>query len=328
MQSLPIVPFGKYKGRPITDLLNDTKYVEWCKQQEWFQKFPIVYNICVNQTITPNNPNAKTPEHNKMQNMFLENENIEKIVRFIFKTGFRYKKNIYCQDAMSEFEGEFNWDVIIRGLCYNKIQCNCIWDEMKDYDSCECKYENDDKHDYELPKIYIEIKPLVGDDYPCILRKMKLQKGLTEDNLSRIKKEKSHGLGPNKKFAFQFTEEERFDLDYLKRNPMAYTGTFVLLIKEYNSTNTPKDKLVEIFKQSGIMVIFTNELWDKTQIELATEHVEPLHLVKLSSTEEENKMLRENLQKAEEKIKQLEIEIMSFATKKQAKTINDYFQKK
>ena len=71
-QSLPVVPFGKYKGQPITNLLNDTKYLEWCKQQEWFQKFPIVYNICVNQTITTNNQSSKTPEHNKLQNLFLK----------------------------------------------------------------------------------------------------------------------------------------------------------------------------------------------------------------------------------------------------------------
>ena len=75
--SLPLVPFGKYKGQPITTLMNDTKYLEWCKQQEWFQKFPIVYNICVNQTITTNNSSSKTPEHNKLQNLFLENENVE-----------------------------------------------------------------------------------------------------------------------------------------------------------------------------------------------------------------------------------------------------------
>jgi uncharacterized protein (DUF3820 family) len=84
-QSLPLVPFGKYKGQPITTLLNDTKYLEWCKQQEWFQKFPIVYNICVNQTITSSNQNSKTPEHNKLQNLFLDNENVEKLLKIIFK---------------------------------------------------------------------------------------------------------------------------------------------------------------------------------------------------------------------------------------------------
>ena len=69
----------------ITTLLNDTKYLEWCKQQEWFQKFPIVYNICVNQTITSSNQNSKTPEHNKLQNLFLDNENVEKLLKIIFK---------------------------------------------------------------------------------------------------------------------------------------------------------------------------------------------------------------------------------------------------
>ena len=81
-QTLPLVPFGKYKGQPITTLMNDTKYLEWCKQQEWFQKFPIVYNICVNQTITTN-PNSKTPEHNKLQNMFLDDKNVEDGVKMI-----------------------------------------------------------------------------------------------------------------------------------------------------------------------------------------------------------------------------------------------------
>jgi hypothetical protein len=45
-----LVPFGKYKGQPISILLNDTEYLIWCKQQPWFQKFPMIYNIA-NRTI-------------------------------------------------------------------------------------------------------------------------------------------------------------------------------------------------------------------------------------------------------------------------------------
>ena len=119
-QSLPIVPFGKYKGQPITTLINDTKYLEWCKQQEWFQKFPIVYNICVNQTITSTNQNSKTPEHNKLQNLFLEKKNIEKFLRLIYKK-FKYRKNIPYLDASIEFEGSFNWDIIIKDLSFTKL---------------------------------------------------------------------------------------------------------------------------------------------------------------------------------------------------------------
>ena len=65
-----IVPFGKYKGQSIINLLNDKKYLEWCKNQEWFKKFTVVYNICVNQTIITNNKDEKTPEHNRIQNLF------------------------------------------------------------------------------------------------------------------------------------------------------------------------------------------------------------------------------------------------------------------
>jgi hypothetical protein len=85
MDILPLVPFGKYKGQPITTLMNDTKYLEWCKKQEWFQKFPIVYNICINQTLTTTDLHSKTPEHNKMQNMFLERNFNITFINYLYK---------------------------------------------------------------------------------------------------------------------------------------------------------------------------------------------------------------------------------------------------
>ena len=72
-ESIPLVPFGKYKGKPITDLIADTSYVDWCKKQDWFKNFPSVYNIVVHQTFQTNT-NSKTPEHNKIQNMFLKDD--------------------------------------------------------------------------------------------------------------------------------------------------------------------------------------------------------------------------------------------------------------
>jgi hypothetical protein len=47
-----------------------------------------------------------------------------------------------------------------------------------------------------------------------------------------------------------------------------------------------------------------------------------------NNLEEENKLLREKLLNAEEKIKQLEEEILSLKTQKQCKSIKDYFGKK
>ena len=114
---LSIVPFGKYKGQPITELLSDVKYVEWCKKQEWFQKYPVVYNICVNQTITQSSQNSKTPEHNKLQNMFLEDKNIDKLwflitQKYNMPLCDKNHKDLSLEGYNVEFEGMFNWDCI------------------------------------------------------------------------------------------------------------------------------------------------------------------------------------------------------------------------
>lgn len=32
------IGFGKYKGQPISVLLNDKPYLKWCQEQPWFQE--------------------------------------------------------------------------------------------------------------------------------------------------------------------------------------------------------------------------------------------------------------------------------------------------
>jgi hypothetical protein len=137
-QSLPIVTFGKYKGKPVTEFLADTSYVEWCKKQPgMLEKNPIIYNIVVNQQITSSNQNSKTPEHNKMQNLFLNTDNQNKLFKNTFKKeldDFENKLNNLINDedfikhfgkytkeklmtrlneGKVKFEDKYNWD-----LCY------------------------------------------------------------------------------------------------------------------------------------------------------------------------------------------------------------------
>ena len=135
--SLPIVPFGKYKNQPVTLLMADTKYLEWCKTQpELLQKFPFIFNICVNQTITTNNHPSKTPEHNKLQNMFLYENRKQQFINYIYKNYIETKTKLvklYNDDEFCryftkidinnikhsiykdkiEFEAKFNWDILI-----------------------------------------------------------------------------------------------------------------------------------------------------------------------------------------------------------------------
>jgi hypothetical protein len=134
-QTLPIVPFGKHKGQPITTLLNDTKYLEWCKQSGMLEKYPIIYNICVNQTITTTNENSKTPEHNKLQNLFLDKGNQHNLLLNVFKKRYGIIEDKlqllfadeefiswfgtnsipeYKLDKSSVmFEDKFNWDLTL-----------------------------------------------------------------------------------------------------------------------------------------------------------------------------------------------------------------------
>ena len=54
-----IVPFGKYKGRPIEAMAQDQKYVEWLTAQPWFrERFANIYTLIVNNFQEP----TETPQ--------------------------------------------------------------------------------------------------------------------------------------------------------------------------------------------------------------------------------------------------------------------------
>ena len=102
-QFLPIVPTGKYKDKSVLELLADKNYVEWFKQQSGFstsEKWKPIYNIVVNQTITTNNQSSKTPEHNRLQNLFLDKNNQFNLVKQTYKN----KYNICINKLQSLFE--------------------------------------------------------------------------------------------------------------------------------------------------------------------------------------------------------------------------------
>jgi hypothetical protein len=77
-----------------------------------------------------------------------------------------------------------------------------------------------------------EIKPILSDDYPCVLRKLKTQIELTNVD-------KGCFQGFNKKY--------------------------VLIIGSFTSTNTSVEQLISIFNQTGIKIVFINELVNKGQ---------------------------------------------------------------
>ena len=156
-----VVPFGKYRGRPVSAMMADKNYMEWLCNQSWFsQKCPKIYNVIVNNV----QQDVDTPEHNRMQADFLREEvrsalislwvicderhcvgidhDIEQIVK---KFPSKYSHWIASQEVIkTKTEVEFEkrgWDVI-------------IW----------CG---------RFSKLFVELKPEIGDDYPAILRQIK-----------------------------------------------------------------------------------------------------------------------------------------------------------
>lgn len=76
--SSDIVPFGKYKGRPVVDLIADRSYTDWLAAQPWFrERYATVYNLIVNTGGEPQD----TPEHNKMQARFLDHDTSLSLLR-------------------------------------------------------------------------------------------------------------------------------------------------------------------------------------------------------------------------------------------------------
>jgi uncharacterized protein (DUF3820 family) len=71
-EEVNIVPFGKYKGRLIEEVIaDDPNYLQWLSGQDWFRaKFTTLYQVIINRGAEP----AETPEHNALQVRFLDDE--------------------------------------------------------------------------------------------------------------------------------------------------------------------------------------------------------------------------------------------------------------
>lgn len=334
-QSLPIVPFGKYKGQCITKLLADKQTLEWYKKQPGcLERYPVLYNIVVNQQITSSSQNSKTPEHNKLQNLFLDPDNLSKLRKALFKThinDFEIKLNNLIDDedfirlfgkhkkedlmnfthpGKVIFEDKYNWDMcfyintqyisfdengkdkikykeqydIKKEEYMEKIQEKQKWrkesqrggiTDEKFKKICEEKYEDEFNEHYRkyrdgdsyykgfvekylsnyehtvsgyrehdiklelLPNYLLccEIKPILGDDYPEVLRKMKTQQNLSNN-----------------------------DKKWAKSDYIHYNKIYLLLIGSFKSTAASREQLIEIFKQSNINVRFINDIIPQSNI--------------------------------------------------------------
>jgi len=201
-----IFPLKKYKDQPMEVVLQDRNYCEWLAAQSWFrEKFKPYYQIIINNFGEP----GETPEHNALQARFLDDRfclalgnlckwklmnknacirNLGKAIRLAKELNpqndYEYNKNLKRMEEISEMREDMNESIIewegkelMDGEPFFKMKTifeQDWWDVIIKTDDTYCKNECIIWKDCDINfwKIAVEIKPLVGDDYPEILRKM------------------------------------------------------------------------------------------------------------------------------------------------------------
>jgi len=250
-----IIPFGKYKGRLVDELLvDDPSYLQWLAGQDWFRaKFNVLHQVIINRGAEP----EETPEHNALQVKFLDDEFCQRFMQHyageyaytclqeilsnqVERTQYeiadqkrclehswysneekmkvreklqrlecRLTEQLKCRVDKVEFKikqsiEERGADIVLRVTAVNRL--HDIATEL--WGLYPCRNTNVYAH----RGVAIEIKPLVGDHYPAVLRQMKR------------------------------------------------TGSNVLFVSEYTGQGATEEQFVKTMATAGIRVVFAREL--------------------------------------------------------------------
>jgi uncharacterized protein (DUF3820 family) len=163
-----IVPFGKYKGQPVEVLQGDPQYVEWLMGQDWMRtKYPQLVTLIVNNYSEP----TETPEHNKLQAMFL----------IVWPSARKEDAEEKKASQMREHDKMVGWgrDVSEQELTEHSAMIK----KTPDISPLRIDFEHKGA-DVRMKPWYgwkadasslarVEIKPSMGDEFPNVLRQMR-----------------------------------------------------------------------------------------------------------------------------------------------------------
>lgn len=156
--------------------------------------------------------------YTKYENLFLNYENKKQLINYYKLKNHKISKII--------FEDKFNWDF-------------CLYTTYKEKNV----HGIDDNH---MRVICCDIKPMLNDNFLCILRKM-------ENQIELMKINNNMHTHVNDMYMYQ----------YGLKSYNSETTKYILLIELFASKSTSKEELKKIFKQSNIDVIFTDELLEE-----------------------------------------------------------------
>ena len=76
-----IVPFGKYQGRSVEELVADDSYARWLTAQDWFRtRYATLCQVVINKGAEP----TETPEHNAIQVKFLDDAFCKALLKVVW----------------------------------------------------------------------------------------------------------------------------------------------------------------------------------------------------------------------------------------------------
>jgi uncharacterized protein (DUF3820 family) len=348
-EQIPLMPIGKYKGRPVTDIIvSDPGYVDWFKKQPDFEK---KYNATFNIFMTQQLPgSSKTPAHNALQNKFLDNDVRNKVIEKILpnttnklRTLKEYLRKIeklfdepefvsYCgkitlgedeKNLLSrkyiysnvELEAKFNWDVVIETpvIYLKNIVLPCSKNMKKE---CLLLLTDINSNKYRLEETKKRIyngRHYIDDSYEYHL----IFDGFCVEE-AHIHLELKPTLGDDypevlrkMKTQIQLTINGDKTKNYEKED------SYAIVIGNFESRTTSEEQLIEIFGQTGIKVLFSRDLFPDKLTYTNDELKSVENMSKTTELESEIVLLRQQLVEANNKIVLLESEISSLKKPKQ-----------
>lgn len=169
-----LVPFGKYKGQSIDVMANDHEYVSWLSAQPWFrERFVNIYNTIINNFNTEQS--TDTPEHNKLQALFLKNTFCANVIDKAYLSEFWEvlrdargitKENVKSGDHVIFLEKSFE----VSGADVHIDLYHTYKYVYHKFDDCD---NGEEIRTNKITSFRVEIKPSVADEYPSVLRQMK-----------------------------------------------------------------------------------------------------------------------------------------------------------
>lgn len=171
-----LVPFGKYRGRPLEEMALDREYCDWLMAQPWFaERYRDVYHVVVNYGGEPQD----SPEHNQLQARLLDDEFCISVIRNAYQSDID-------PEAQLASEPENLKEMMQEKLRSGEAKSLPITLSRREFEhrGWDCvvalgggiSYNADRFYYYYGPSHFtfgIECKPSIGEDFPSVLRQVK-----------------------------------------------------------------------------------------------------------------------------------------------------------